>query len=93
MSDIERAEKMRVLNQQRCAEAMNLLYQTYITDQSIADERGRAIQAINKMILLLGGEDVVQKIEAVPWSARMRNSGEQDLIDLEKSAKQDIGDK
>ena len=54
-------------------------------------ERGDAIQAINKMILGLGGEDTIAKIEAAPWSARMRESGEPDLVRLEKSVRGDIG--
>ncbi len=91
MSDVERAEKMRVLNIQRCAEAMQLLYQTYIIDAQAASFRGTAITAINELILRLGGEDTAQKIEAAPWSARMRASGEQDLIDLEKSVRKDVG--
>lgn len=91
MSDIERAEKMRVLNIQRCAEAMQLLYQTYIIDAQAASFRGTAVTAINEMIIRLGGEDTVSKIEAAPWSARMRESGERDLIDLEKSARKDVG--
>lgn len=89
-TEIERSEKMRVLNIQRCAEAMQLLYQTYIIEQPVADERGKAIQAINKMIVFLGGDDTISKIEAAPWSARMRESGEKDLIELEKSVKKDI---
>lgn len=76
------AERFRILNIQRCAEAMQLLYQTYIIDSAIAEYRGQAIQAINRMILGLGGEDTISKIEAVPWSARMRESGEPELVKL-----------
>ena len=92
MTDIERAEKMRVLNIQRCAEAMVLLYQTYIVSAETAAKRGIAITAINEMITDLGGDDTVSKIEAVPWSARLRSSGEPDLIDLEASVKNDLGE-
>lgn len=53
-------------------EAITLLYQTHIEDDEIANQRGIAIRAMNKMVELLGGEDVVAKIEAVPWSKRMR---------------------
>jgi hypothetical protein len=53
-------------------EAITLLYQTHIEDDEIANHRGIAIRAMNKMVELLGGEDVVEKIEAVPWSKRMR---------------------
>ena len=92
MSDKERSEKMRVLNIQRCAEAMQLLYQTYVIEQSIADDRGMALQALDRMILAFGGASVASKLEAVPWSARMRKSGEQDLIDLEKDVRRDLSD-
>ena len=53
-------------------EAITLLYQTHIEDDETANQRGIAIRAMNKMVELLGGEDVVAKIEAVPWSKRMR---------------------
>lgn len=53
-------------------EAITLLYQTHIEDDEIANQRGIAIRAMNKMVELLGGEDVVAKIEAVPWSKRIR---------------------
>lgn len=53
-------------------EAITLLYQTHIEDDEVANHRGIAIRAMNKMVELLGGEDVVAKIEAVPWSKRMR---------------------
>ena len=52
-------------------EAITLLYQTHIEDDETANQRGIAIRAMNKMVELLGGEDVVAKIEAVPWSKRM----------------------
>ena len=80
-------ERWRVLNIQRCAEAMDLLYKTYIIDDGIAAARGEAIQALNRMILGLGGEDMISKIEAVPWSARMRESGEPELVKLAEDVK------
>lgn len=76
------AERFRILNLQRCAEAMQLLYQTYVIEQPIAEARGEAVRAINRMILGFGGEDTITKIEAVPWSARMRESGEPELVKL-----------
>ena len=85
------SERMRVLNQQRCAEAMDLLYKTYIIDAAIAEDRGIAIQAINRMIIALGGEDTASKIEAVPWSARMRESGEPELVKLADDIKKHLG--
>src|SRR3990167_9641489 len=90
MSDLKRGAQMRVLNIQRCAEAIQLLYKTYVIEQSIADARGIAIRAIDRMILDFGGESVIEKIEAVPWSARLRASGEKDLIELEKSVRSDL---
>lgn len=83
----EKAEEMRPLNLQRCAEAMQLLYQTYIITEEVAMARGEAIQAINRMIIGLGGEDTISKIEAVPWSARMRESGEPELVKLAADVK------
>jgi hypothetical protein len=84
------AERFRVLNIQRCAEAMEMLYQTYIIDGTIAIARGEAIQAINKMILGLGGEDTISKIEAVPWSARLHASGEPELVKLAEDVKKHL---
>jgi hypothetical protein len=78
------AQLFRILNIQRCAEAMDLLYKTYIIEQPIAIARGEAIQAINRMILALGGEDIISKIEAVPFTARLRASGEPELVQLAK---------
>ena len=86
-AELDRAEDFRVLNQQRCAEAMQLLYQTYIIDAKIAEDRGHAIQAINRMILALGGEDTAAKIEAVPYTARLLESGEPELVQLAKDLK------
>ena len=88
MNQAERAERFRVLNQQRCAEAMQLLYQTYIIDPKVAEDRGLAIQAINRMILGLGGDDTISKIEAVPYTVRLRESGEPELVQLAKDLKE-----
>jgi hypothetical protein len=60
------------MNIPKIEEAITLLYQTYIEDQDVATQRGIAITAMNEMVKLLGGEDVVKKIEAVPYSARHR---------------------
>jgi len=60
------------MNIPKIEEAITLLYQTYIEDQEVATQRGIAITAMNEMIKLLGGADVVAKIEAVPYSARLR---------------------
>lgn len=90
MSDQERAQRMQFLNIQRCAEAMELLYQTYIVGETVAADRGHAIQAINRMILGLGGADTIAKFEAAPWSARMRESGEPDLVKLAEEVADDI---
>ena len=60
------------MNIPKIEEAITLLYQTFIQDQKVATQRGIAITAMNEMVKLLGGEDVVKKIEAVPYSARLR---------------------
>ena len=60
------------MNIPKIEEAITLLYQTYIEDQDVATQRGIAITAMNEMAKLLGGLDVVKKIEAVPYSARLR---------------------
>lgn len=60
------------MNIPKIEEAITLLYQTYIEEQDVAKQRGIAITAMNEMVRLLGGDDVVAKIEAVPYSARLR---------------------
>jgi len=60
------------MNIPKIEEAITLLYQTYIEHQDVAKQRGIAITAMNEMVRLLGGDDVVAKIEAVPYSARIR---------------------
>ena len=60
------------MNIPKIEEAITLLYQTYIKDQDVATQRGIAITAMNEMVKLLGGTSVVEKIEAVPYSARFR---------------------
>jgi hypothetical protein len=60
------------MNIPKIEEAITLLYQTYIEDQDVATQRGIAITAMNEMVKLLGGDDVVARIEAVPYSARAR---------------------
>ena len=60
------------MNIPKIEEAITLLYQTYIEDQDVATQRGIAITAMNEMVKLLGGNDVVAKIEAVSYSARLR---------------------
>jgi hypothetical protein len=60
------------MNIPKIEEAITLLYQTFIEDQDVATQRGIAITAMNEMVKLLGGVDVVSKIESVPYSARLR---------------------
>ena len=60
------------MNIPKIEEAITLLYQTYIENQDVATQRGIAITAMNEMVKLLGGDNVVAKIEAVPYSARLR---------------------
>ena len=87
MSDALSPKRWSILNIQRCAEAMQQLYYTYITDDGVAKDRGEAIQAINRMIVALGGADTISKIEAVPYTARLRESGEPELVQLAKDIK------
>jgi hypothetical protein len=54
--------------------AINFLYHTHITDPAVAEKRGAAIRDMDSMIQMLGGESVVQKIEAMPYSVRMRRN-------------------
>lgn len=60
------------MNIPKIEEAITLLYQTFIEDQDVATQRGIAITAMNEMVRLLGGVDVVAKIESAPYSARLR---------------------
>ncbi len=60
------------MNIPKIEEAITLLYQTFIEDQDVATQRGIAITAMNEMVNLLGGVDVVAKLESVPYSARLR---------------------
>lgn len=64
--------KEKTMNIPKIEEAITLLYQTFIEDKDVANQRGIAIRAMNEMVKLLGGDDVVAKIEAVPYSARLR---------------------
>lgn len=78
------------MNIPKIEEAITLLYQTFIENQDVATQRGIAITAMNEMVKLLGGADVVKKIEAVPYSARLRA---QHLFEDEPSlAKQEQGE-
>jgi ATP-dependent DNA ligase len=59
----------------QCLEtSINFLYHTHITDPAVAQKRGTAIQEMDAMIQMLGGESVIQKIEATPYSARLRRN-------------------
>ena len=60
------------MNIPKIEDAITLLYRTFIEDQDVATQRGIAITAMNEMVRLLGGVDVVAKIESVPYSARLR---------------------
>lgn len=55
-------------------QAMELLYETYITDDKTASYRGAAIQAINKMLEDLGHNNAIKNIEKIPYSQRRRES-------------------
>ena len=76
------------MNIPKIEEAITLLYQTFIEDQDVATQRGIAITAMNEMVRLLDGDDVVKKIEAVPYSARLRT---QHLFEDEPSQRTWVG--
>lgn len=61
-------------NIERLEEAIQCLYNTIIMDDRNAELRGQAIRAIDQMIVNLRGESAVSKIQAVPFSARLRES-------------------
>lgn len=54
--------------------AMDLLYETHITEHSTAIHRGGAIQAINRMLIDLGHTSGIQDAERIPHSKRLRES-------------------
>jgi hypothetical protein len=64
-------------NIQTIEDAVALLYETFITDKQIAEQRGIALRAMDQMIKMLGGEGAVAKFEAVPYSARLRARGKE----------------
>jgi hypothetical protein len=64
------AENIQILE-----DAIELLYQTHITNKAVAEQRGIAITAMDKMVKMLDGDSPVQKIEMVPYSARLRSQG------------------
>lgn len=78
------SSKITQANLLRCREAMGLLYQTFIEDSGNAELRGMAITAIERMILNMGGESAVENYEAVPFTKRMRESGDPELVSLAK---------
>ena len=53
---------------------MDLLYETYITEDETAKYRGIAIQAVNKMLEDLNVLGVIEAIEEKPYSQRRRES-------------------
>ena len=60
--------------------AINFLYHTHITDSDVAQKRGVAIREMDAMIQILGGESVIQKIEATSYSARLRRNSWLDFV-------------
>ena len=81
----EEALKIQQLNIMQCQEAMGLLYQTFIEDRGNAELRGMAITAIERMILNMGGEDTMKHFESIPFSKRMRESGDPELVKIAKN--------
>lgn len=80
------------LNLLKAREAIGLLYQTYITDPAQAAYRGMAITIIDRLILDIqeqnDPENIVSAIdsfESIPWSKRMRDSGDPELVGVAKN--------
>lgn len=55
-------------------QVMGLLYETHITEQSTANKRGEAIQAVNAMLSDLGFTDGISEQEKISFSQRIENS-------------------
>lgn len=70
------------LNLRKCEEAMRLLYETYVINSTEAAHRGYAITAIDNWVIAIQERNDLpldlasSKIASVPWSKRMRESGE-----------------
>jgi hypothetical protein len=80
------------LNLLKARESMGLLYQTYITDRTQAAYRGLAIQMIDNLILSIQEDNdpenlasAITAFESVPWSKRMRDSGDPVLAEIAKN--------
>lgn len=80
------------LNLLKCREAMALLYQTYITDSTQAAYRGVAITVLDRLLLSIQEStdpnnmvSAIDSFEAVPWSKRMRESGDPQLAEIAKT--------
>lgn len=71
-------------NIEKLEDALRCLYDTVIVDSGNAELRGMAITAIDRMIINLRGESAVEKIEAVPYSERLRVSEDPKLRNLEQ---------
>ena len=78
------SEHWRYHNVERLEDALRCLYETVIVDNGNAELRGMAITAIDRMIINMRGESTVAKIEAVPYSERLRASEDPKLRNLEK---------
>ena len=85
------AEGWAELNRSRTADAMKLLYDTYIVDETQAEARGVAIRALDAFLVALGGAVLSSQIESVSYSKRLRDSGEPELIALEQEIRKSFG--
>ena len=87
----QEALKIKQLNILKCQEAMGLLYQTFIEDNGNAELRGIAITAIERMLINMGITDTVKNFESIPFSKRMRDSGDPEIVRIFKHMPQDKG--
>lgn len=71
---IDDNDKVISINTQILIQCMQLLYETHIEDTEIAQLRGYAIQAIDKMLKHFGYEDAIADNRKKPFSQRRRES-------------------
>lgn len=82
MNDLFNREEWKFHNLEKLETALSCLYETIINDEKSAGLRGDAITAIDKIIIDLRGESAIQKIESVPFSARLTASKDHNLKKL-----------
>ena len=82
MNDPFDAEKWKYHNLERLEDSLQCLYDTVISEEGNAELRGMAITAIDRIIINMRGASAVEKIESIPFSARLRVSEDASLRKL-----------